>query len=188
MSLPKSLKQVLATASKVEVVSTCVWTHTEPSVTICEFTGSLMFVHAALHSVSNPIESRIRTVFVTTTEHNWNYRFPITASELGKVAAYQFVKEMPSMMSKTLGIHASGFFRMKEDRKQKEVMDDLCRIEVDFNQSIENGIREYRLESVSVNDPVIEESSTVADATDDIKPNQFGSVVFKPSTDTTQNS
>lgn len=163
MSLPNSLKEITATAIKVEVVSTCVWSHTAPYSSICEFTDSMMFVHALLHTASNPSEFRIRTLYVTTEEHGWKHRFPIEGNDLVSLAAYQFVKDAPSALAKAIGIHAKGFFRFKSDEDQKRVMDELCRIEVDFNQSLENGVRQYRLETISDSDPKVEESSTAAD-------------------------
>lgn len=165
-TLNKSLKEVLATAIKVEVVSTCVWTHTAPYSSICEFTNSqeMMFVHALLHTAHNPSDFRIRTLYITTEEHGWKHRQPLEANDLAALAAYQFVKEAPSALAKAIGIHAKGFFRFLNEDKQKQVMDELCHIEVDFNQHLENGIRQYRLETISDSDPKVEESSTAADA------------------------
>jgi hypothetical protein len=164
MSLNKSLKEITATAVKVEVVSTCVWSHTAPYSTICEFTDSMMFVHALLHTAHSPLESRIRTLYITTDENGWKHRFHIEGEDLVSLAAYQFVKDAPSALAKVLGIHALGFFRMKNEEEQKRVMDEMCRIEVSFNQNLDNGIRQYRMETISIDDPKVEESSTAADA------------------------
>lgn len=174
MSLSKSLKDTVRTAVKVEVVSTCVWTHTAPYSSICEFTDSMMFVHALLHTASHPSDYRIRTLYITTEEHGWKHRQPLEANDLAALAAYQFVKEFPSALAKVIGIHAKGFFRFLHEDKQKQVMDELCHIEVEFNQHIENGIRQYRLETVSDTDPKVEPSSTAAD----VNEHQFDAIKY----------
>ncbi len=169
MSNNQSLSEIRTTAVKVEVVSTCVWTHTAPHTTIDAYEGTLMFVRALLSCIAYNHDSKVISIFVTTRESgDWMYRRPMTANELLSLGVYQFFAEVPAMMAKAFGIHASGFFVSKSKERRDEQMQALTTIEVDFNQSIERGLSEYRSSIVSSNDKVVEQSSTAADAFDPI--------------------
>jgi hypothetical protein len=171
MSNIKSLSLTLQNAVKVEVVSSCVWTHTAPYASINTYEGETMFVSAALAVSKSNSEYTFTSIFVTTKEAgDWMHRFDITKHELIRLAAYQFVKGVPSLLAKAYGIHADGFARLKSDEAKEETRKMSGAFLLDFNGEVENGIREFRMESVSKDDPIvtIENSSTVADATDDI--------------------
>ncbi len=169
MSLNKPLSEVRTTAVKVEVVSTCVWSHTTPHTSIDTYEGSLMFVRSLLACLSYIHDNKVISLFVTTREGgDWLYRRPLEANELLTLGVYQFFSEVPAMMAKAFGIHASGFFGLKSKERRDEQMQELTRIEVDFHQSIERGLSDYRSSIVSSNDKVVEQSSTAADAFDPI--------------------
>ena len=165
----KSLLEIRTTAVKVEVVSTCVWSHTTPSTSIDTFEGTLMFLRALLSCIAYNHDSKVISIFVTTRESgDWMYRRPLEANDLLSLGVYQFFAEVPAMMAKAFGIHANGFFVCKSKERRDEQMQELTRIEVDFNQSIERGLSEYRNSIVSPSDKVAEHPSTIADAFDPI--------------------
>ena len=178
MSNIKSLAATIQNAVKVEVVSSCVWTHTAPYASINTYEGETMFVSAALAVSKSKSEYTFTSIFVTTKEAgDWMYRFDITKHELIRLAAYQFVKGIPSMLAKAYGIHANGFARLKSEADNEETRKMTDAFTMDFNGEVENGIREFRMESISKDDPIVNtiESSTVADS-------------FDPIDDTKQNS
>lgn len=170
MSNIKSLSLTLRNAVKVEVVSSCVWTHTAPYANINTYEGEMKFVNAAISVAKSKSEYTFTSIFVTTKEAgDWMYRFDITKQELTRLAAYEFVKSLPTMLAKAYGIHANGFARLKNEADNEETRKMNDAFLLDFNREVENGITEFRHESCSPSDPIaIEESSTVADATDDI--------------------
>ena len=189
MSNIKSLSVTLTNAVKVEVVSSCVWTHTTPYTNINTYEGETKFVSAAIAVAKQNSDNIFTTIFVTTKESgDWMHRFDITKHELARLAAYEFVKVLPKMFAVAYGIHADGFARLKSDTRNEESRKMTVAFTMDFNRQMEGGITEFRMESVSDSDPVVEESSTAADVVEDIKPNQFRGLVYKPSSDTTQNS
>lgn len=177
MSNIKSLSLTLQNAAKVEVVSSCVWSHTAPYANITTYEGDTKFINAAISVAKTNSEYTFTSIFVTTKEAgDWMYRFDITKHELARLAAYEFVKHLPKMLAAAYGINSNGFARFHSDEKKDETRKMLGAFELDFHGEIENGIREFRNESCSKNDPiVIEESSTVADS-------------FDPINDTKQNS
>lgn len=170
MSNIKSLSLTLRNAVKVEVVSSCVWTHTAPYANINTYEGELKFSYAALAMCKAKSEYTFTSIFVTTKESgDWMYRFDITKQELIRLASYEFVKCVPVMLAAAYGIHANGFSRLKTDENNEETRKMGEAFTMDFHRNSEIGISEFRHESCSPSDPVvIENSSTVADATDDI--------------------
>lgn len=170
MSNIKSLSATLTNAVKVEIVSSCVWSHTAPYSNINTYEGEMKFVNAAISVAKSKSEYTFTTIFVTTKESgDWMYRFDITKQELTRLAAYEFVKSLPTMLVKAYGIHANGFARFKNEADNEETRKMSDAFLLDFNREVENGITEFRNESCSPSDPIsIEESSTVADATDDL--------------------
>lgn len=170
MSNIKSLAATIQNAVKVEVVSSCVWTHTAPYANINTYEGDTKFVNAAVAVAKSKSDYSFTSIFVTTKEAgDWMHRFDITKQELARLAAYEFVKSVPTMLAKAYGIHANGFARLKHEADNEETRKMGDAFLLDFNREVENGITEFRTESISKDDPiVIENSSTVADATDDI--------------------
>lgn len=169
MSNNKSLSEIRSNAVKVEVVSTCVWNHTTPHTTIDTYEGSLMFVRSMMSCLSFIHDNKVISLFVTTREGgDWMYRRPLEANDLLSLAVYQFFFEVPAMMAKAFGLHYSGFFGLKSKERRDEQMHELTRIEVDFNQSVERGLTDYRNAIVSSNDKVVEPSSIAADSFDPI--------------------
>jgi hypothetical protein len=141
MSTNKSLSEIRSNAVKVEVVSTCVWTHTAPHSSIDTFEGTLMFVRAMLSCIAYNHDAKVISVFVTTRESgDWMYRRPLEANDLMSLGVYQFFAEVPAMMARAFGLHSSGFFGNKSKDARDEQMLQLTRIEVDFNQSVERGL------------------------------------------------
>ena len=169
MSTNKSLSEIRTNAVKVEIVSTCVWAHTEPHTTIDTFEGTLMFVRAMLSSIAYNHDAKVISIFVTTRESgDWMYRRPLEAKDLASLGVYQFFAEVPAMLAKAFGIHSRGFFKLRNEDSREAMLNELTHIEVDFNQSIERGLTEYRNSIVSSNDKVVEQSSTAADVFDPI--------------------
>lgn len=174
MSNIKSLASTLTNAVKVEVVSSCVWSHAEPYANIYTYEGEMKFVEAAIAVAKQNSEHIFTSIFVTTKEHGWMHRFDVTKAELIRLAAYEFVKCIPMMLAKAYGVHSSGFARVISDEKKEDARKMLGAYELDFHRHIELGITEFRNESCSKDDPIVE-SSTVADS-------------FDPIDDTKQNS
>lgn len=167
MSTNKSLSEIRSTAVKVEVVSTCVWTHTAPHTSIDVFEGTLLFVRALLSCIAYNHDHKVISIFVTTRESgDWMYRRPLEANDLASLGVYQFFSEVPAMMARAFGIHSRGFFKLRNEDSREAMLNELTHIEVDFNQSIERGLTEYRNSIVSSDDKVVEQSSTIADAVD----------------------
>lgn len=165
MSNIKSLSVTLTNAVKVEVVSSCVWTHTTPYTTINTYEGEVKFVSAAIAVARQNSENIFTTIFVTTKESgDWMHRFDITKHELARLAAYEFVKVLPKMLAVAYGIHADGFNRFKSETRKQEDNAKVDALLADFNRQMEVAITEFRTESVSDSDVVVEESSTAADA------------------------
>lgn len=167
MSNIKSLQSTLQHAVKVEVVSSCVWSHTEPYANIATYEGEAKFVNAALDVAKQKSEHIFTSIFVTTKEHGWMHRFDATKAELTRLAAYEFVKSIPSMLAKAYGVHSNGFAQVTSDEKKEAARKMLGAYELDFHRHIELGITEFRNESCSKDDPIVE-SSTVADSFDSI--------------------
>jgi len=169
MSNLKSLSLTLQNAVKVEVVSSCVWTHTAPYANISSYEGEMKFVNAAIAIAKSNSQYAFTSIFVTTKESgDWMYRFDITKQELARLAAYEFVKVLPTMLAAVYGIHSNGFARLKSDTDNEDTRKMSEAFLMDFNRDFELGITEFRTESCSKNDPVIEQSSTVADSFDHI--------------------
>jgi hypothetical protein len=169
MSTNKSLSEIRTTAVKVEVVSTCVWSHTAPTTSIDTYEGTLLFVRALLSCIAYNHDAKFTSIFVTTRESgDWMYRRPLEANELLSLGVYQFFAEVPAMMARAFGIHSRGFFKLRNEDSREAMLNELTHIEVDFNQSIERGLMEYRSSIVSSNDKVVEQSSTAADVFDPI--------------------
>lgn len=167
MSNIKSLSHTLQHAVKVEVVSSCVWSHTEPYAHIFDFVSGDKFTKAALH-VASMNDYQFASIFVTTKdESGWSFRFDITKKELVRLAAYEFVKTLPARIAKVYGVHSSGFSRLKSDEFNAENAKMTEAFTMDFHREVEQGITEFRIESCSKDDPIVE-SSTAADSFDPI--------------------
>ncbi len=173
MSNIKSLSLTLQNAVKVEVVSSCVWTHTAPYANINTYEGEMKFSTAAIAVAKQSTEHIFTTIFVTTKEAgDWMHRFDITKHELARLAAYEFVKLMPTLLAKAYGVHADGYIRLRTDSQRDATRKMSEAFELDFNREVESSISEFRNDSCSKNDPVVEESSTVADY------NQFDAIKY----------
>lgn len=161
MSNIKSLSVTLTNAVKVEVVSSCVWSHTAPYANIATYEGEMKFLSAALDVAKQKSEHIFTSIFVTTKENGWMHRFDITKAELARLAAYEFVKCIPSMLAKAYGVHSNGFSQIVREDRKEDARKMLGAYELDFHHNIEVGITEFRNESI------VSESAQSFDAIED---------------------
>lgn len=171
MSNIKSLSATLTNAVKVEIVSSCVWSHTAPYSNINTYEGETKFVSAAIALAKSKSEYTFTTIFVTTKEAgDWMYRFDITKHDLARLAAYEFVKVLPNLLAAAYGIHSKGFARLDNSEKSEdEVKAKAVAEQREFHQAFDIGITHFRTESCSKDDPIVTEAALPFDAIEEKK-------------------
>lgn len=173
-----SNKNAIATLSnsvtKVEVVRVFATEYSKPSVSISEYSGCWMFLTALVQSFRHFTDSNrwMFCIYVTKQhEGNWCSREEITSTEFIKCVVWEFFTQVIPDFCKVLHRHDEGIEHYRKDWEGnlKEVLP-LEEQERAIRQAVENAISTYHEQQWLNEMKEAEQSSTVADAFDPIKP------------------